>query len=264
MHSAVAHGRLWHRRMTPKPHDFSYRISLIHLDLGEVDAVFGGRWLWSWNRPNLACVLRRDHLHGGDADLAEEVRNRIEAVCGERPTGPISLLTQPRYWGYNMNPISFYFVWSADRSRIDWLLLEVHNTPWGEQHPYILKGPEDQRAGVEARFDKAMHVSPFFDMDMHYRLRLRFDADQHLAVTLENWREDERLFSAHMALDFAPISAASLAGLLVKTPFMSMKVVAAIYYEALRIKLKGVPYVPHPGTKSHADPLSNPSGVTPK
>lgn len=260
MHSAVAHGWVDHQRLTPAEHRFRYRISMLHLDLGEAPELFRRRWLWSWNRPNLACVLRRDHLRGGDPDLITAVRDEIERQSGERPAGPVTLLTQPRYWGYCMNPISFYFVWSADRRRPEWLLLEVHNTPWNEQHPYVLKLPADMGGPLDLRFDKAMHVSPFMDMNMQYRLRMKLRAGEQIQINLENWREQQRLFGARMSLRFAPVTAASLAGLLVKTPFMSFKVAAAIYFEALRLKLKAVPYVPHPGkSRGHASP--HPSGV---
>ncbi len=260
MRSAVAHGWVSHQRLSPAAHRFRYRLSMLHLDLGEAPRLFRGRWLWSYQHPNLACVLRGDHLRGGHPDLETAVRDEIQRQAEERPAGPVTLLTQPRYWGYSQNPISFYFVWSRDRRQIEWLLLEVHNTPWNEQHPYVLKVPRSAGGVIDLRFDKAMHVSPFMDMDMQYRLQLRLRADDQLQVKLENWRDEQRLFSACMSLRFAPVTAASLAGLLVRTPFMSFKVVAAIYFEALRLKLKSVPYVPHPGISAgRASP--HPSGV---
>ena len=257
MDSAVAHGWVRHRRFTPKAHDFRYRLSMLYLDLDQAPALFARRWLWSWNRMNLACVLRRDHLRGGDADLATEVRNRIEAQAGRRPTGRIGLLTQARYVGYAMNPISLYLVWSADGQSIDWLILEVHNTPWDEQHPYILEAPARQEH-ISIDFDKAMHVSPFMEMDLRYRLNLRLDPGRQLALALDNWRDGQRIFAANMQLALAPVTAASLAGLLLRTPLMTVKVAAGIYFEALRLKLKGVPYVPHPDKTA----VEQPSGVT--
>jgi DUF1365 family protein len=259
MHSKVASGWVQHRRFTPKAHEFRYQLSMLYLDLDEAPQLFSEHWLWSYQRKNLACILRQDHLRGGDADLVSEVRNRIERICGTRPSGPVSLLTQPRYWGYSMNPISLYFIWSPDRSKLEWLLLEVHNTPWNEQHPYILKAPEQQSAGLSMRFDKAMHVSPFMDMDMHYRLRLRQEPGKNMLITLENWRDEQRLLATHLQLKLTPVTASSLAGLLFKTPFMTLKIAAAIYYEALRIKLKGVPYVPYPGPSE--PPFPEPPGA---
>lgn len=246
MQSAVARGWVNHRRFSPRAHAFRYGLSMLYLDLDEAPTLFSGRWLWSYGRHNLACVLRRDHLRGGDADLASEARNRIQAHCGERPSGRIGLLTQPRYLGYNMNPISLYLVWSADGERLEWLILEVHNTPWDEQHPYILQAPAEQQHGISVDFDKAMHVSPFMPMDMRYRLQLRLSRDRQLALAIDNWRDGQRVFAANMHLKFQPATATNLARVLIQTPLMTFKVAAGIYFEALRLKLKGVPYVPHP------------------
>ena len=243
MHSAVAHGWVRHRRFSPRKHDFRYRLSMLYLDLDEAGQTLSRHPLWSYQRWNLACVLRRDHLRGGDPDLALAVRDRIAAFSGQRPDGPISLLTQPRYFGYCINPISIYFVWSQDRSTLQWLLLEVHNTPWDEQHAYILRWPESGTLD----FEKRMHVSPFMPMDMSYRLRLRQPPGESIVIGLDNYRGDERVFAASMSLKLKPLTRRSLSGLLLRTPLMTMKIALAIYFQALRIKLKGVPYVPYPG-----------------
>ena len=99
MHSAAAYGWVRHRRFSPRVHDFRYRLSMLYLDLDEAEDLLRKHPLWSYQRRNVACVLRRDHLRGGADDLASAVRDQIEAFSGERPQGPIRLLTQPRYFG---------------------------------------------------------------------------------------------------------------------------------------------------------------------
>ena len=262
MHSCVAHGRIQHTRLSPCAHQFAYNLSMLYLDLDEAPALFGLHPLWSWNRRNLACVLRKDHLRSEANDLAEAVRDCITDFDGTRPSGPISLLTQPRYFGYCINPISVYFVWSEDRSVLQWVVLEVHNTPWDEQHPYLLKMPLEHdwsKAAnpVQLDFAKVLHVSPFMGMDMSYRLHLKQPPGETLQLTLENRRDDERVFAAHLNLKLTPVTRKSLTGLLLKTPFMTLKIAAGIYYQALRIKFKGVPYVPYPGRHTE-----KPSGVS--
>ncbi len=252
MHSAAAHGWVRHRRFSPRKHDFRYRLSMLYLDLNEATTIFNRHPLWSYQRWNLACVLRRDHLRGGDADLACAVRDQIEAFSGQRPAGPVSLLTQPRYFGYCINPISVYFVWSEDRSQLEWLLLEVHNTPWEEQHAYILRWP----ASGELTFDKRMHVSPFMPMDMSYQLHLRQPPDEAIVIRLDNYHAGQRVFSASLNLQLTALTTASLTGLLLRTPLMTMKIALTIYFEALRLKFKGLPYVPYPGRHK-----AKPSGV---
>ena len=247
MHSAVATGQVHHHRFSPKPHGFRYGLSMLMLDLEEAPQILEQHPLWSWNRRNVACVLRRDHLRRAEPHLATAVRACIEEFAGQRPQGPISLLTQPRYFGYCVNPISVYFVWSPDRSRLEWLLLEVHNTPWDEQQPYVLKAPQQQDGRWSVEFDKSMHVSPFMDMDMRYRLQFEGQPRTRVRLRLDNWRGDERLFTAHLDLQLHAASRRALNRLLIRHPLMSLKVVAAIYYQALRLKHKGVPYVPYPG-----------------
>ena len=257
MHSAIATGRVSHHRFTPQKHGFAYQLSMLYLDLAEAPQVMAQHPLWSWNRRNLACVLRSDHLRRSETDLAAAVRGCIKDFTGELAAGPITLLTQPRYLGHCINPISVYFVWSQDRSRLEWLLLEVHNTPWDEQQPYVLKAPQDQSGSWSIDFDKAMHVSPFMDMDMRYRLRLENAPQQGIRLRLENWRDEQRLFTANLSLELKPASRRALSLMLLKTPFMTLKIATAIYYQALRIKLKGVPYVPYPGRHT-----TKPSGVS--
>lgn len=243
MRSAAAHGWVQHRRFSPRKHDFRYRLSMLYLDLDEASQILKRHPLWSYQRWNLACVLRRDHLHGGAADLSCAVRDQIENFSGQRPTGPICLLTQPRYFGYCINPISVYFVWSQDRSQLQWVMLEVHNTPWDEQHAYILRWP----TSGSVAFEKRMHVSPFMPMDMSYHLRLRQPPGESIVIGLDNYRAGQRVFTANLNLNLKPLTTGALNGLLLRTPLMTMKIALTIYFEALRLKFKGLPYIPYPG-----------------
>ncbi len=253
-HSRVARGFVVHRRFTPRAHRFRYGLSMLLVDLDEGPRLFRKRWLWSWNRRNFAAILRRDHLRHGGADWAEAVRELVHTRSGQRPQGPISLLTQPRYAGYVMNPISVYLIWAPGRERLEWVLLEVHNTPWNQQVAYLLPVPADAHKGFTIRFGKEMHVSPFMPMDMEYEMHLRL-GEERLALRLDNYRAGERVFGANLALRLHPVNAANLARTLLFTPLMTLQVVAAIHYQALRLYLKGVPYIPPP-----KDTREDPSG----
>lgn len=244
---AVMRGWVSHCRYRPVRHAFRYRMSMLCLDLDALPDAFAGRWFWSLERPNLASFKRRDHLGGGKDDLATAVRDRVAAETGKRPRGRILLLTQPRYFGYVMNPISLYLC-HDENEVLSTVIAEVHNTPWGEQYPYVLPVRDGDRPQTLLRFGKAMHVSPFMPMDMQYRLSLK-RGDNCLRLRLENHRQGERIFSACMQLKALPMNGRSLAWALTGTPFMSGKIVAAIYWQALRLWLKRVPYIPHPSSK---------------
>jgi DUF1365 family protein len=127
--SAVYEGTVRHRRMAPNPHAFDYKMAQLYLDLDEVDQVFAQRWLWSSDRRNLAQFQRSDYLEPTRLPLAEAVRQRVDLATGNRPAGPIRLLTHLRYFGYVFNPVSFYYCYAADGVTLECILAEITNIP---------------------------------------------------------------------------------------------------------------------------------------
>ncbi len=248
VNSALYFGTIGHRRQEPVEHAFRYRAFLVYLDLGELAEVFRGRWLWSASRPAPAWFRRADHLGDISRPLDEEVRDLVLARAGFRPIGAIGLLTHLRYWGYCMNPVSFFYCHAADGDRVEAIVAEVHNTPWGERHSYVLDcRPGADRAGHWTfRMPKEFHVSPFMPMDVEYVWRLS-SPGRRLSVHMENHVDGRKVFDATMALQRRPITTRTLAGALARHPFMTGTVIAGIYWQALRLWLKRSPYHPHPG-----------------
>jgi hypothetical protein len=254
MQSCLYEGWVGHRRLGAVAHRFRFPLFMVYLDLAELDSVFRGRWLWSTRRPALARFRREDHLGDPRVPLERALRDLVEQRSGSRPAGPIRLLTHLRYFGYAMNPVSFYYCFSPDGSQLDAVVADVTNTPWNERHAYVLTcAPADAgRPGLRAEAAKAHHVSPFFGMAMNHRFRFQVPGP-HLVARIQNApRDGARCFDAALVMRRREISGPALARALVRYPAMTAQVIGAIHVQALRLHRKGAPFHPHPRTRGEA------------
>jgi DUF1365 family protein len=247
MESCIYEGQVKHTRVTPAKHQFSYRLFLMYLDLAELDTLFRKRWFWSTSRPALARFRRSDHLGPEDQPLDEAVRDLVQRETGDRPGGPIRLLTNLSYFGYCFNPVSFYYCFSIEGEKVEYIVAEVNNTPWGERDTYVMKCGTPSVADSSWRFRpaKKMHVSPFMPMEVEYDWVLSAPEDQ-LSVFMANSQDGTRMFTAAMKLNRRPIYGRSLASVLIRFPLQTFKIILAIYWEALRLWIKRCPVHAHP------------------
>ena len=224
---------------------------MMYLDLDELPQLFRHRWFWSSSRPALARFRRQDHLGPADRSLDESVRDLVESETGERPAGPIRLLTNLSYFGYCFNPVSFYYCFGRDDDSVEYMVAEVNNTPWGERDTYVLSCRETSGDASCWHFRprKKMHVSPFMPMDVDYDWALTAPGAR-VSVYMANSKGGERIFDAAMQMARVEISSRTLAGVLLRFPLMTLKVITAIYWEALRLWLKRCPIHVHPGSKN--------------
>jgi hypothetical protein len=245
--SAVYEGRVQHHRHSPRPHRFAYRVAQLYLDLDEIDRVFRNRWLWSCRGRALGEFRRSDYLGPIDRPLAEAVRDRVAAVSGVRPPGPIRLLTHARYLGHVFNPVSFYFCFDPAGEEIQCIVAEVTSTPWGERHAYVLPVADAERAGRTLAWNsrKALHVSPFLPMERQYTWRFTHPG-RDLNVHVQVKRDETVELDATLRLQRRPLDGAALARVLCRYPLMTVQVLAAIHWEALHLFLKHNPVYPHP------------------
>jgi DUF1365 family protein len=255
--SAVYEGWVRHRRFEPFEHSFRHRLFLMYLDLGELPALLDPFPLYSARRPALARFRRGDFMGDPARPLDECARDAVAAETSCRPTGPVRLLAGLRYFGHCFNPVSFYYCFDPSGERVEAVVADVENIPWGERHAYVLARGEDEGPVLSDELDKTLHVSPLMGMDQTYAFRAG-EPGERLAVHIES-RPDGRdsgesttggrpakAFDATLSLRRHELGRGRLAGLLARYPAMSLQTVAKIYAQSLRLKLKGARYFPHP------------------
>ncbi|WP_332656854.1 DUF1365 domain-containing protein [Brevundimonas sp.] len=238
--SALYLGGVMHQRLRPRRHRLERRVFWLLLDLSELDGLDRRLRLFSRNRWNLFSFFDRDHGDGSGRPLRAQVEARLAAIGVDLAGGAVRLLTMPRVLGFVFNPISVYYCHAAD-GRLAALSYEVTST-FGERHCYDLAVAD---AGADAEpfrqsCAKALYVSPFLDMDMTYRFRGRAPGER---VGLTVGCADARgpLLTATLWGRRRPLADRALVGAALAFPLMTLKVAAAIHWEALILWLKGVP-----------------------
>lgn len=260
--SAIYEGRVRHRRYEPVRHDFSYNMMQLWIDLDELPQLFAGNPLWSAKRPAIAWFrpgdfyqcrsdealtgLTADHPTPGEPGetLKAAILDRVLADTGVRPAGPVRMLAHLRYFGYVFNPVVFYYCYDPSGSSVEAIVAEITNTPWKERHAYVFGGSQAP-CGVVHRFQKQFHVSPFFGMDYDYEWSFAAPGPS-LKVHMRNLDAGSLHFDSTLELERKPIGRRALNAALLRYPLMTVRVGAAIYWQALRLRMKGVPFHTHP------------------
>ncbi len=245
--SCIYEGWVRHRRYAPHAHVFRYRLYMMYLDLAEIDRVFAKRWLWSTRRRNVVEFRRSDYLGDPAIPLDIAVRRRAAEVLGQEPAGPIRMLTQLRTFGHCFNPVTFYYCYREDGATLDCIVAEITNTPWKERHSYVLSvGAAVAHGGALGwDFQKRFHVSPFLPMQRDYAWRLT-PPEQTLRVHMDVLAGGTRDFDATLVLERRALTGMRLARMLLRFPAMSLRIVAAIHWQALLIFLRRNPVYDHP------------------
>jgi len=238
--SCIYEGTIRHRRTRPR-REFRHRLTLFYLDLDELPSLLGGRLLA--RRPGILRFRRSDYLPGtGAVPLDRAVRDEVQAQIGLRPEGPIRLLAQLRSFGHCFNPVSFYYCLDDVGERVQAVVAEVTNTPWGERRAYVLR---DGRGDVA----KALHVSPFMGMEQRYIARAG-NPGERLAIHIESRRRGELTFDATLLLRRRELTRRAAAGVNARYPFATVRALTLIYGRAVGLKLAGAPVHRHPGRGS--------------
>jgi len=257
--SSLYAGKVVHTRLKPRRHRLSYRVFSLLLDLDELPELDRRLRLFGHNRRAPVSFLDRDHGEGRVGSLREWVDARL-AEAGIEGGGPVRLLAYPRLFGYVFNPLTVYFCHAAS-GRLSGILYEVSNT-FGEKRTYVIPVVEDEGSEggmIEQECDKLLYVSPFVPMECHYRFRVEPPGERVMIRIGEEDREGPLLVAAFSGTR-RPLTDAVLARVLFGYPLMTLKVIGAIHFEALRLWWKGVPVFRHlPAPERFATTIVAPS-----
>lgn len=242
-HSALYQGFVQHRRFTPKKNQFRYPVCMVYLDLDETEQVFSLSRLWKLNGSAPVSFQRKDFFDGESNDLKTAILDFTEKESGHRPNGAVRLLANLRCFGYITNPIACYYCFdqNGETETLKGVVAEVTNTPWEDRCWYYI--PVDGKEKVQHQFNKAMHVSPFMQMDMKYHWQNN-NPGEDLALAIQTYQNDTMNFTASILLNKRPLNRQSMRRFVFRYPFETAKVIVLIYWQAAKLWFKGVPYVP--------------------
>ncbi|MCY4357904.1 MAG: DUF1365 domain-containing protein [Gammaproteobacteria bacterium] len=247
LESALYQGVVRHRRFTPKRHEFEYPLFMFLIKAREIPTVLSRFWQLGSSALSLARLRRQDYIGPADRSIEHSVIEKIaelgELSCKEL-TGEVFMLVQLRYFGFYFSPLNVYYLRQAGKFR--YMLAEVSNTPWNERHYYL------QDLSAVSSHDKSFHVSPFNPMTQQYRWKILPPSTEHGQCCIHLQCHDReqaelpKVFDATMTLSRRELNQAELRSVLLRTPAQTVAVLAGIYWQALKLFLKGTPLFKHP------------------
>lgn len=236
-------GTVMHQRFVPVAHRFAYRVFAVVVDITRLDQADRQSRLFSINRFNLVSVHESDHGRRDGSPLADHVRGLMtrDGVAVDR----ILMLCYPRILGYVFNPLTVYFGYDRD-ARLRSVVYEVSNT-FGESHSYVCPVAAEALtpAGLRQHRPKTFHVSPFLGMDLDYHFRV-LPPGRAVRIRIHETGDGRPVLAATFAGRHRRLDTAGLLGACLSLPLMTLKVIAAIHFEAARLWFKGLGLVPRP------------------
>lgn len=246
--SAIYTGEVVHKRLKPRHHRLRYSVFTLLLDLAELPTLDRELRLFSWNRFNLFSFRETDHGPGDASGLEAHVRSVLAGHGLDLGAGRITLLCYPRVLGYVFNPLSVYFCHDEDDA-LRALVYEVSNT-FGARRSYVVPVDADTDGTLFQDCQKQLYVSPFISVSGRYTFHV-VPPERTTTVGVAVRDEDGPVLKAHFAGQRKSLTDGALLRLLVRYPLMTVKVIAAIHYEALKLWLKGVRTVARPDSPTY-------------
>ena len=239
METCIYKGIVTHRRFKPKRHFFSYKTFSVFFDLDELKDLDKKISIFSLNKFNLFSFYNKDHGERDGTDLKNWVLGNLKKFNINFKVSKIKLLCFPRIFGYVFNPLSIFYCYN-ENFELRAILYEVKNT-YNEQHTYVFPVVKDNKI-ITQSCNKKFYVSPFIEMETAYNFRLA-EPKETLSIFIKQTDKEGMLLSACQIGRKEHISTKQLITNFLKHPMMTLKIIMAIHFEALRLWRKGVKVV---------------------
>lgn len=231
----IYNAQVMHKRLFPKENAFHYHVYYLALPL-PAPPVPG----------ILACFQAKDVGRRDGSDPEAWARAILADYGLDEKTKKIVLITMPRILGYVFNPVSFYLCLDQDEA-LRAVVCEVHNT-FGEQHSYLCANPDHAPLGPDQwlEAEKIFHVSPFLERQGDYKFRFDLKPES-LGVWIDYYDALQRKqLVTSLVGRFEPLTARSLMQAFWKHPLVTLKTIALIHLQAIRLVMKGIRIIGKP------------------
>ncbi len=243
--NSFAIGKVWHKRYTPKVHEFSYKLNSWLVDIDNFESLDRISLLVSSKRFNLYSFDPSNYLRDYPGNIATKIRLKFAnfgiAINGEEK---IFMLGQLKNCGLYFSPLNLYFYFLNNDCQ--YVLAEVSNTPWNERHYYLINNKEKKYIVA-----KNFHVSPFWQIEQDYHWHFEIFKES-ISFRIDNYQNNEKVFSAGYKVSLVPFADRKFNNkIILRQPFTVLKILMAIYFEAFKIFLKGIPYISYQKQRRH-------------
>lgn len=238
-------GHVVHHRKHPKLHRFKYNMSWCLLDLKQLDSTTQNHRWFSRNAFNIVSIKDTDYIDEKNKPIESKIQDYLKSQTHQSFKGRVLLFTHPRFLGCGFNSVNFYLCYEKDK--LCHIVSEINNTPWGEKHLYFhdLKKHSQPAQNATFTFSKSFHISPFAEMDIDYTWNFQL-TDQNFDVSMQLDQQGKNIMNVVLKTQLQPMTAKNQLKWLMTRPFQGVKMLSGIYWQALKIWLKGIPFFSHP------------------